>query len=175
MTEDRGDIISPPDNETEDKAEIQEILKEVPDELLIGVLAERLQHEPSGNIGRVIQTVSQQVFSGPIPPPAMLGEYDSVQDGLADRIVSMAEAQQAHRQVLENKSVDAAIKTEGRGQHYALAVSLLIIFGSLYLIDSGKVLSGSLLAGSTLTGLAYIFITGRKKSKPASSETPDPL
>ncbi|WP_446008288.1 hypothetical protein [Candidatus Electrothrix sp.] len=42
-------------------------------------------------------------------------------------------------------------------------LSTLIIAGSLYLIDSGREVSGSVLAGATLTSLAYIFITGRKK------------
>ena len=46
--------------------------------------------------------------------------------------------EQSHRQSLENKSVEAAIKTESRGQNYALLISLLIITGALYLIDSGK-------------------------------------
>lgn len=93
----------------------------------------------------------------------MLGEYDAVQEGFADRIVSMTESQQKHRHQLEEKSVNAAIEIEKRGQNYALFVSTLIIAGSLYLIDSGKEISGSILAGATLTGLAYIFITGRKK------------
>ncbi|MBL7003618.1 MAG: hypothetical protein ISR69_06300 [Gammaproteobacteria bacterium] len=44
-------------------------------------------------------------------------------------------------------------------------VSFLIIAGALFLIDSGKEISGSILAGGTLTGLAYIFITGRKEEK----------
>ena len=66
-------------------------------------------------------------------------------------------------EVCRKKSVEAAIKTESRGQHYALIVSLLIIAGALYLIDSGKEISGSILACRTLTGLAYIFITERKK------------
>ena len=67
---------------------------------------------------KVVQTVSEQSFSGPLPPPSMLDQYDSVQDGFADRIVSMAESEQSHRQ-----SVEAAIKTESRGQNYALAIS----------------------------------------------------
>jgi len=72
------------DSQVTESIGIQDVLKEVPDEILIGVLAGRLQHEPNGNIGNV---VSQQVFSGPIPPPAMLGEYDEIQAGFADRIL----------------------------------------------------------------------------------------
>ncbi len=146
-----------------EEAKIEQILQEVPDDILIGVLTERIQREPSTEVKKVVQAVSKHTFSGPIPPPSMLGEYDAVHDGLANRIVSMAESQQAHRQALEKESVVAAIKTESRGQNYALFVSMLIIAGSLYLIDGGKEISGSILAGGTLTGLAYLFITGRKK------------
>lgn len=152
------------------KEEIQEILQEIPDEVLIGVVADRIQREPNEEVKKVVQVVAEQSFSGPIPPPSMLREYNSVDDGFANRIISMAENQQTHRQQLESKSVDAAISTESRGQNYALLVSVLIIAGALYLIDSGKELSGSILAGGTLTGLAYMFITGRKKEKPSSDK-----
>ena len=169
MSEESNEIVPTPEKE-----KIQKILQEVPDDVLIGVIADRIQRDPNKEVRKVVQAVSQQTFSGPIPPPSMLGEYDAVHDGLANRIVSMAESQQTHRQSLENKSVDAAIKTESRGQHYALFVSLLIIAGALYLIDSGKEIYGSILAGGTLTGLAYVFITGRKKEKLASDKTENP-
>ncbi len=166
MSDDNSKIIVPP--EKKENSELQKILQEVPDDILFKVIAERIQQEPKKEFKKVVQTVSEQSFSGPLPPPSMLDQYDSVQDGFADRIVSMAESEQSHRQSLENKSVEAAIKTESRGQNYALAISLLIIAGSLYLIDSGKEISGSLLAGGTLTGLAYIFITGKKKDADSS-------
>ena len=35
-------------------------------------------------------------FSGPLPPPELLKQYDEVVPGAADRIISMAEAEQAH-------------------------------------------------------------------------------
>ena len=43
-------------------------------------------------------------FSGPIPPPAILGEYEKIHAGLADRIMKMAESQSEHRKYLERKS-----------------------------------------------------------------------
>ena len=170
MTNEGNDIVPVTEKE---KAEIQQILQEVPDDILIGIIADRIQREPNKEIKEVVQAVSQHRFSGPIPPPSMLGEYDAIHDGLANRIVGMAESQQAHRQSLEKRSVEAAIKTESRGQHYALIVSFLIIAGAMYLIGSGKEISGTLLAGGTLTGLAYIFITGRKKEKPVPSTSED--
>lgn len=168
MSEDNKEVTVSP------KEEIQEILQEVPDEVLIGVIADRFQREPNEEVKKVVQIVAEQSFSGPIPPPSMLREYNAVDEGLANRIVTMAETQQNHRQQLESNSVEAAIKTESRGQHYALIVSVLIIAGSMYLIGTGKEISGSILAGGTLTGLAYIFITGRKKEKPSAKKTDEP-
>lgn len=170
MDEENNDLIS---SSEDSKLEVQKILNEIPDDVLIGVIADRIKQEPTKKIKKVVKTVSQQSFSGPIPPPSMLGDYDSVHDGLADRLVAMAESQQKHRQHLEAEAVGAAIKTENRGQSYALIVSLLIIAGALYLIDSGKEVSGSILAGGTLTGLAYIFITGKKKEKPSIDDDPE--
>jgi len=145
--------------------EIQELLQEIPDEVLIGVIADRFQRDHGEEVKKFVQMESKESFSGPIPPPAMLGEYDTIEKGLANRIVSMPESQQAHRQKMENTAISAAVKTESRGQNYALFLSTLIILGSLYLISIGKEISGSILAGGTLTGLAYVFISGRKKEE----------
>lgn len=41
-----------------------------------------------------------QAFSGPIPPPAVLAEYDSRFPGFAERIMSMAEREAATRHEL---------------------------------------------------------------------------
>lgn len=127
---------------------------------------------PEDQAEEVIQMiVHKQEFSGPFPPPNVLNSYEQVQEGFADRVMALTEKQQKHRHDIESRSVDAAISAEKRGQNYALFLSVLIIIGSIYLIDAGKEWSGSILAGGTLTGLAYIFITGRKqaqKDKPKS-------
>jgi hypothetical protein len=41
----------------------------------------------------------------------------------------------------------------------------------MYLIYSGKEISGSVLAGASLTGLAYMFITGRKSDESADKKS----
>jgi len=102
MSKDSSELTQIPEGQEED---IQQVLQEVPDDVLIRVIAERIQQDPDKEVKKVIQTVSQQTFSGPIPPPEMLGQYDAIQNGLADRIVSMAESQQTHRQSLEKQSV----------------------------------------------------------------------
>lgn len=158
-----------PETGSADKKEIEEILHQLPEEMLVEELADRIQRNPESRVQQVI-AAAQHSFSGPLPPPAMLGQYDQVKEGLADRIVCMAERQQAHRQEMESKALNASIRTERVGQNYALLLSLVIVTGSIFLIATGKEISGSLLAGGTLCGLAYIFITGRKEERDNSEQ-----
>lgn len=153
-------------------AEIQELLKLLPEELLANALAEKIQQEESPiGVINVVKAVSQQ-FSGPIPPPHILGDYDKVQTGFAERIIAMAEKEQAHRQGIEHQALSSEISIQKRGQIFALIVSLVILGGSMFLIYSGKEIAGSVLAGASLTGLAYIFITGRKSDESPDKESP---
>ena len=56
MDEENNDLT--PSSE-DSKAEVQKILKEIPDDVLIGVIADRIQQEPTKEIKKVVETVSQ--------------------------------------------------------------------------------------------------------------------
>lgn len=149
---------------------IQEVISEVPDEILVDALVERIDKNPSTEIKQII---AEAHFSGPIPPPSMLAGYDEALPGSAERIIAMAESRQSHRQDMERIAIKASIGIDKRGQVFALIVSLAIILGSMSLIALGHEISGSVLAGTSLTGLAYIFITGREKKTDEESEPTD--
>jgi hypothetical protein len=51
-----------------------------------------------------ITRVQASYFAGPLPPPEVLARYNDVVPNGADRILSMAERQGAHRESLETKS-----------------------------------------------------------------------
>jgi len=108
--------------------------------------------------------VAQQIFSGPVPPPGLMAEYKTVDPNLPDRILTMVEEEQKHAHKMERAALTGTIANETRGQFFAFIVSILIIAGAVYLIDSDKPIAGTILAGSTLISLAYLFITGRKKT-----------
>ncbi|MFK3872696.1 DUF2335 domain-containing protein [Pseudoalteromonas rhizosphaerae] len=155
----------------EEQKELQELLSKLPENVLAEALAEKIvTQDPTGEITEVVRTVAQE-YSGPLPPPKMLEHYDSVQPGFANRIVAMAEKEQSHRHNLENQGVSGAINKDSRGQHYALITSILLIASCAFLIYSGHEVSGSILGGGSLTGLAYIFISGRKKDRLSKEES----
>lgn len=151
--------------------DLKDLLSKLPENVLAEALAEKVTREdPSGEITEVVRTVAQE-YSGPLPPPKMLEHYNDIEEGFANRIVTMAEREQSHRHNLEQSGVTGAIKKDSRGQHYALIVSVLIVLCCTFLIYSGHEISGSILGGGTLTGLAYIFISGRKNTNVSSKET----
>jgi uncharacterized membrane protein len=52
-----------------------------------------------------------EVFSGPLPPPTLLDQYNKIVPGSAKTIIEMAEGQSKHRQELEKwaLSTDASL------------------------------------------------------------------
>ncbi|HII4614614.1 DUF2335 domain-containing protein [Aeromonas hydrophila] len=154
--------------EQSDLEAIQLILREVPESLLMQEVASRVEKEPSENIPKMVRQVS--AFQGPLPPPVMLAQYEDICPGFADRIVSLTERQQGHRIDIESRSVTASIWNERLGQIFAFIICMFTLASSVWLISKDFAWSGSLLAGGTMTGLAYIFITGRKQNEKSSDE-----
>lgn len=134
--------------------EVQHLLHKLPKEMLLDAL---------GHVSLTVeQQVSHQQYSGPIPPPSMLSDYDKVKVGFAERIVSMAEKEQEHRNVLEFTAINGAITKDKRSQNYALCCVLFISMLCGTLIYTGHDSAGAFLGGSTLVGLTALFITGRR-------------
>ena len=59
--------------------------------------------ESKEELKKLLLAVSQE-FTGPIPPPSMMEQYEKTLPGSADRILNMAENQSEHRQSLEKKN-----------------------------------------------------------------------
>jgi uncharacterized membrane protein len=105
--------------------------------------------------------LSASSFSGPLPPPHTLSEYESVFPGCAERIVAMAERQSSHRQQLENSRIEASNRTEHRGQIFAFIIALAAILGGVYLISIGKDASGLTAIIAALGSLVDAFVYGK--------------
>ena len=82
----------------------------------------------------VAKAIRVSSFSGPLPPPKMLGEYEKVLPGSADRIIKLAEDHAQHRRFWEIevlKSVSLSITKNSRSQFVI----------TLYALVSGTVLA----------------------------------
>lgn len=119
----------------------------------------------------------QQEFQGPIPPPQLLAQYESITPGLADRIVKMAEQESVHRREVEHKLVDVAVQdqkdstSEVRlGQIFAFFIGIVTIVCGSYVVLAGFSVSGTVLGSSGVLGLVTAFIMGRNKKQPEGDE-----
>jgi uncharacterized membrane protein len=61
------------------------------------------------------------MYAGPLPPSGGFAKYEQVVPGAAERILTLAEKETHHR----HRAEDSLLKLSGRGQIFALIVSIL--------------------------------------------------
>jgi uncharacterized membrane protein len=80
--------------------------------------------------------IEESSFSGPIPPPAILEEYDRIIPGAAERILRMAEADAQFQRDITLSALGAEAAEVKRGQILGFLIgtfALLIATVALYL------------------------------------------
>jgi uncharacterized membrane protein len=142
---------------------------------------EGLSEQP--NQSEMLIRAERVEFSGPLPSPGIIREYESILPGSADRIFALAESEATHRRGLETRSLEAAIDDqtafrikESRGQWCGIVVAVLGLSLSAAIAvwgnDTGAYVVSSVLGGGTLVGLVTIFVIGRR-SRAADSNDAD--
>jgi uncharacterized membrane protein len=63
-------------------------------------------------------------FTGPLPPPEILREYEQIWPGFTGKHFEYIERQAAHRQAIERDVIKAKIKHEATGQFMAFTLAL---------------------------------------------------
>ncbi len=116
---------------------------------------------PAGRVVARSESVQIEKIEGPIPPPWMLKEYESILPCPANRIVSMAESFAAHKQSVESRALDLAFGTVKRGQLLGAAVVFLVLIVGVVALIAGYEEFAETLIGTTLVALAAIFVLGR--------------
>ena len=104
-------------------------------------------------------------FSGPIPPPAVLADYDHVVPGSADRILAMAESNARHRREIEAKVVDSNCRAQSRGQVLAFVLALTTIVAGSLLIYAGHEGKGFAMVVTAAGSLIGAYLWGRARQE----------
>lgn len=132
-------------------------------------------------IAQLITMVAMQQFSGPLPPPHILAEYDKVLPGAAATILARAEKQSDHRMKLEKTVIPAQQRESARGQIFGLIVAITGILIGGACILTGHDVAGATVIGIDLLGMVTVFVTGKaamalelmKKRKGDANEAED--
>lgn len=120
-------------------------------------------------------------FTGPIPPPGILEQYNRIFPDAANRFISMAEREQEHRHKMHEKLIDAQIldnkqeRTERRlGQIFGLTVGVVsIIAGSVTAVLDASIagsIVGGVLGSAGVAGLVSIYVLGRREQQKAQTQ-----
>jgi uncharacterized membrane protein len=104
-------------------------------------------------------------YKGIIPSPDDLKKYNEVIPNGADRLTRLAEEQSKHRQELEKKVITSQIKQSSTGQWMAFIIAIFSLSITAYLSLNGQTTVASILASTTIIGLASVFVLGKKSQK----------
>ena len=102
-------------------------------------------------------------FRGPLPPPAVLERYDRLLPGAAERILRMAEKEQAAGRDFAIEVLRATATETRRGQYLAFAAVWAALGVTAYLGYLGHTFAASVVGGTTVVGLATVFAIGRRR------------
>ena len=100
------------------------------------------------------------MWSGPLPPPSLLVEYDKAVANGAERILSMAERQSNHRMEVEAAEIASDHILARRGQWIGMVVVLSVLALAGYLAFLGATAAAAVVAGIDVVGLAAVFVYG---------------
>jgi uncharacterized membrane protein len=106
------------------------------------------------------QSFSVSSYSGPMPPPALLDEYERICPGAAQRILAIFEEQARHRMSLESRVVSG-----GTGRSWAgLGVAALLSLGGLAVAAFAVHMNQPWVAGTVATAVfgadLWAFLAG---------------
>jgi uncharacterized membrane protein len=116
-------------------------------------------------LAQEVVSIIRQEYSGPLPPPAVLEQYNAVIPNGAERIMVMAEEQSKHRQSLEKKALNTDSRNSLCGIIFALLLGLATIVMGGYVIINGYSWGGTILGSAGLVGLVSVFIYGTRQRR----------
>lgn len=138
------------DNVLELPEDAVEVLKELPEDKQKIMLSAMISVEQSSS------------FAGPLPPPSLFKGYEQVLPGAADRILSMAEKEQASRHTSNTEMLNTYKGERKRGQYMGCSLVVLLALCGLFLGYLGHDwLSGVIFTGA-LISVPIIFVLNKE-------------
>ena len=147
---------------TKDKINTEDTMQEIASQEVQDIidLAEKAKE---GDSKAIVTMMS--AFRGPLPPPELLQQYEDIKEGLADRIVAMAEKDQ-EAYIEDRKTM---LKYQGRDSLLGALFAFIIVIATLaigcLLLLNDKDIAG---IGVLLTGLGSViamFLKSKKENK----------
>ena len=126
-------------------------------------LAKFLEELPAEQREKLTQYASEMSvvghFSGPIPPPSVLAQYDpEVQRVIVNESVQRGQ----HRMALEERVLDASIQQEKLGMWLGFVLAISMIICGTAVILSGASIEGLALIAADVLAISIVYIQDRR-------------
>lgn len=146
----------------EDESSAERVEQESEDDAVGGDSEERIlpNLKESDHLPNVLAAFAHQ-YSGPLPSPLTLKEFEETLPGAAERIFAEWEAETRHRHETERKILQADVRAEARGQWLGFVLALIFLGAAVYLIEAGHGATGVAVVVGELVALVTVFILGR--------------
>lgn len=102
-------------------------------------------------------------YAGPLPPPSMLQDYDSVAENGAERIMAMAEKEQNHRHNWETSALAIESSATKLSISGGIIIALGLIAGAIYAVYLGHILIAAAFLGGPAIGMVVQILNWRKR------------
>ena len=117
-----------------------------------------------------------ELYSGPLPPPLFLADYEKALPGTADRIISVFEDNAKHNREMERIAFEASIAYAKIGQKRGFALSVIGIIAGVIIALSGVFLKSNpatisaIFTGSTVSGFSIHRLVSKFIDGPSTDE-----
>lgn len=113
---------------------------------------------------QVISIIQAQHWSGPIPSPDALEKYEKVIPGSANRLLQLAEKEQAHRHSMDRESLSTKARDVRRGQYLGAGIGVLAVGGAIGIASVAPVVAVALV-GVPVASIINAIINARSSAK----------
>lgn len=147
-------------------------------------LLEKLYSQDSEESNKTKSIIGFSGYSGPLPPPSYLEGYSQLIPNGPERIMVMAEKEQAHRHSMEQNQLQSEVRIGGQivdmerrnsliGVLSAFFIVLFTLSSATLLVYTGHDVAGTILGGTGLVSLVGTFIYGTNSSRKEKTKEND--
>lgn len=121
----------------------------------------------------VLTFIGSKFFSGPLPPPDLLKQYDEIVPGCAKTLIDQFVAQGDHRRMLEKSVILSDVSRANWGLIAGFTLALIGVIGSLYIMSTGKTTVGLTAFIVSLAPLVVAFLESTRRRRKERREKDD--
>lgn len=121
------------------------------------------------------EMIYSQSFSGPLPPPEILAQFEQIVPGSAARLITMAEKQAEHRQSLERTVVEGDSRKSWYGLWTGFTLGMTGLVGSVILGYLNQPWPASIMCSASLGALVSVFVIGSRQRQQERAKKADIL